>query len=64
MDSEMTYSEAVAMLDEYARVVNSRDERIRLARRAHLNKTKIARHMGIDRGVVIRVLGPEDKNED
>ena len=64
MDGEMTYSEAVELLEEYARVARSRDERIRIARRTHMNKTAIARHMDIDRGVVIRVLGTDDTSED
>lgn len=64
MDRTLTYDEAVALLEEYARVMRSRDERIRLAYRAHLNKTEISRFAGIDRGVVIRALGAEDGGED
>jgi hypothetical protein len=63
MNDTLTYDEAAALLDEYAKVVDSRDERIRQAYRAHMNKTDIARHMGIDRGVVIRVLGTDDNEE-
>lgn len=57
MDRTLTYSEAVDLLTEYARVVDSRDDRIRQAYDAHLNKAEIARRMGLDRGTVIRVLG-------
>ena len=62
MGDRLTYDEALAELDKVAADINSRDEVIRRAHRAHVPKAEIARRLGIGRPTVIKVIADDEGN--
>jgi DNA invertase Pin-like site-specific DNA recombinase len=56
----LTHAEAEALLTDWAGVVRSRDERVRLAYQAHMSKSEIARLTGIARTTIDRIVSEAD----
>jgi DNA invertase Pin-like site-specific DNA recombinase len=59
----LTHAEAEALLTEWAAIVRSRDERVRLAFEARMSKSEIARLTGIARSTIDRIVSEADGSD-